>query len=341
MGRRTVALLSAMLLALSLLGGHALAAPGKLDVSTVRAPVAPDGVTAGAQTDFVLSFADLDPSVGGIDMYEGGTVQVTLPEAFVNGGDPVVPSGPTCGPPLVVDCSTAVFLQGWPQSPQLPFPDVTWEQATNTFVLTATADWFADPPEAPGVKQVHLIALGFTNPERPGGYPVEVTIQPDPESSETLSGTARVRILPRSRPSINVLSTVNPGPPPPFPNAIYQTVQRDDGQPLDLLTYGFYLWGHDNDALVGATIDMTSSRHGLVRDAAGAPVGTVSIRAPGTARDFELVSDTSVEVPANITGVPVGLMRVQFSPDPDVAGDYELRFRLFGGNVQRMFVTVE
>jgi hypothetical protein len=342
MRRRTIALFSAMLLSLSLFAGHASAvAPDSIDVATVKAPVAPDGVTAGAQTDFVISFADLDPGVPGIDLRAGGTVRITLPDAFVNTGDPVLPSSPACGPPLVVDCSTAVFLQGWPQSPRTDFPNVTWEAATNTFVLTAVNDWLAAPPQAPGVKQVHLIALGFLNPERPGSYPVDVTIQPDPSSPETISGSGRVRILQRNRPSINVLSTVNPGPPPPFPNSIYQTVQRADGAPLDLLTYGFYLWGYDREPLVGATIDMNSPRHGLIRGADGHAVGTVSISAPGGARDLALVSGTSVEVPANITGLPVGLLRAEFSPDPDVAGDYELRFRLFGGNLQRMFVTVE
>lgn len=233
-----------------------------------------------------------------------------------------------------------MLVQGWPQSPVPPFPDVTWEADTNTFELTAGADWPADPPTAPGPKVLHLTALGFRNPDQPGRYPVTLEIRPDPESSQTYTAQTTVRITRTTPPFISVLSTVNGTPPPPFPNAIYQTVARDGG-PLELLTHGLYLWGRDSTPLVGVRVEMRTRRSGLLVDGDGRRVGVVRIRAPRGATDVTLTSDASVVTPAAITGVPTALMRADLSPDPDVAGDYEVRFRLFGGNTQRPFVTAE
>ena len=102
----------------------------------------------------------------GIGLKAGGTIRIELPDEFVNTGDrPVLgdPSVPGCGPPLVSSCSTAVILQGWPQSVQPPFPRVDWEEATNTVVVRTRADWFPAGSAAPGPKTVHLQLFGFTN----------------------------------------------------------------------------------------------------------------------------------------------------------------------------------
>ena len=66
------------------------AAPsGALDVTTSLAPVAPDGLTASAVTDFIVGLATVDADVEGI-----GMKTVTLPEEFVNQGElPVVEDG--------------------------------------------------------------------------------------------------------------------------------------------------------------------------------------------------------------------------------------------------------
>ena len=49
----------------------------------------------------------------------------------------------------------------------------------------------------------------------------------------------------------------------------------------------------------------------------------------------------SVPIVAFGTGVPVGLLGVQFTPDPAVAGDYEIAINMIGGNETTLFVTVE
>lgn len=313
----------------------------ELALMTTLAPVQPDGLSVGAPTDFLVSFAEPDPNMPGISLEEGATLRLRLPQEFVNTGDKVAGAAePGCGAPKVVDCSTAVLVQGWPQSPVPPFPDVNWEADTNTFVLTATADWRADPPAAPGPKTLHLTALGFRNPDRAGQYPVELEIQPDPNVPTTRKGRTTVRITRRVPANVSVVSTVNGAPPPPFPNSIYQTVARDGGAPIDLLTYGLYLWGRDAVPLVGAEVRMRTRRSGLLVDRDRTPVGVVRIRAPRSARDYTLTSDVAVPTAAAITGVPTALLRADLSPDPDVAGDYVISVTLFGGNTQRLFVTV-
>jgi hypothetical protein len=42
-----------------------------------------------------------------------------------------------------------------------------------------------------------------------------------------------------------------------------------------------------------------------------------------------------------VTGVPVGLLGLQFTPDPWVAGDYEIAIAMKGGNEKKLFVTVK
>jgi hypothetical protein len=49
----------------------------------------------------------------------------------------------------------------------------------------------------------------------------------------------------------------------------------------------------------------------------------------------------SVEIEAFATSVPVGLLGVQFTPDPTVAGDYEIAISMKGGNESTLHVTVD
>ena len=115
----------------------ALAADTPLDVSVSRAPIAPDGTTAGAVTDFVLTFADRDPSVDGLGLPTGSPITVDLPAALVNtgaGGD------------------NAIILQGWPQSPIVPFP-YTIPVNRNQVTPTLTPDFLPRPERFPGQHQ--------------------------------------------------------------------------------------------------------------------------------------------------------------------------------------------
>ncbi|HEX6335960.1 MAG TPA: hypothetical protein VFZ85_03335 [Jiangellaceae bacterium] len=316
-----------------------LAEHQSLQVSITKAPVAPDGTTAGAVTDLVVTFRDADPTVPGVGIKAGGTVTVTLPPEFVDTG--TVPfqrfATPGCSPPLVQACNTALLLQGWPQSPVPPFPTVAWEPASRALTVTATADWFPAGPGAPGPKQLHLLLLGFRNPDRPGHYPIRLEIRPDPSADSTLVGTGSVRIQPRPSPSIEVTSVVNGAPPPPFPNTVYQTVKQGD----PLLRYGFYLWGREGEPYGQVQLRMATRRFGAFTDADGRLVGLVWVRAPRGARAFELVADgPAVTRPAFITGIPTAQLTAAFVPDPDITGSYTLTLSLFGGNRQTMHVDV-
>ena len=323
---------------LGLLAALMVAAPANashedgIRVRTGLAPVAPDGLSAGAITDFVITFRDLDPRVPGVGLRAGGTVRVELPDAFVNSGAlPVTGTGsiPGCAPPLVTTCSTAVLLQGWPQSPQLPFPDVAWEEETNTIVVTANADWQPAGVSAPGPKQVHLMLFGFTNPNRPGDYKIDVEIRPDPASDEILVDTGQARISNRVRPAVSSISLANGAPPPPFPNTLFQTVEAGDPS----LTLLLYLWGMDAEPLVGADFDAGSQRVRPLHDIDGKRVGWVRVHPPQGARNWALSSGgPATPAPAFITGIDTATITAVLQTDPDVRGDYVVEFRLHRGN---------
>ncbi len=292
-----------------------------LPTRTDKAPIVPDGTTAGADTDFVVTFADRDPDVPGIDIKTGGTIAIQLPEEFVQ-DDPTEPL-------------TMVVLQGWPQSPRMPFPNVTYDATTNTLTGTMGFDYLYQSSENPGPKQAHLLLPGFTNP-RAGKYWLKVTIQPDPAEPAVLTDYAFVRIRRNVRPSINAISVINGSPPPPFPNSIYQTIAAGDTP----LQWGFYLWERGGDPSVGVVLEQLTEKHYAIKDAAGDLIGDVKIRAPRRSSGFVIEADASVLANAAVLGVPTGLLTAQFRPDPDTRGNYVIRWKLNGGNTQKMFLTV-
>lgn len=311
-------------------GSPTAAQVGDLSVSTAKAPVAPDGMTVGAHPDFVVTFVDRDPAVPGIPILVGGTVSIELPAGFVNLGElPVtgITSIPECGPPgSPFLCSTGVLLQGWPQSLELPFPAVAWDAATNTLTITSTVDWSAI--DGPGVKQAHLLLFGFENPAVPGSYPLKVTIQPDPDDETTLTGTGVVEILAATSASLNPMSIINPGPPPPFPNPLYQTIGLGETP----LKWGFYLWNADSSAPVGTTLVKMAANHYRLTDGDGKAIGDVWIDAPAGASEMELSAEPAADVPAFVTGIPTALLTAQFTPDPAVLGDYVATWQIYDGD---------
>lgn len=337
--RRPARALTIALVAVSLLLG-VVSAPAaeaddhfrRLSVSVDRASVAPDGDLAGAPTDVVVTFRPIDPSVDGVGLEAGGTIRVTMPKAFRNTGSlPVLATGaePGCAPPLVTTCSTAVITQGWPQSPVLPFPDVTWEAETNSIVLTATAPWKPAGVAAPGPKQVHLMLFGFVNPDRPGRYRFQVEIRPDPASDQVLRGSGRLEVTRRITPSINPNSQANGAPPPPFANTLFQEVAAGDPS----LTMRFFLWDRDGSAHVGVDFPAGADRVRSILDGEGRRIGSVKVFAPPGATGWSLASGgPAVEGPAFITGIPTGILTAVLQTDPDHPGEYRLRFKLRNGN---------
>ena len=349
MRRRSItAGLVGLLLVVGLLGpidgaaAHGGWRPGdaELAIQVAKAPVSPDGATAGAVTDLVVDLAPADPMVPGLELSAGATIEVTLPAGFESDGTTPFRTfaSPGCAPPLVQGCNTALELQGWPQSPVPPFPTVSWDPDRRTVTLTMAAEWAPAGSQAPGPKQVHLLLLGFRNPERAGNHRLEVTVRPDPAGSMLLRGTGRVRIERRPGASIEVINTVNGAPPPPFPNAGFQQL-RPGASPL---RFGWYLWGRRGEPIVGATL---SFRHGptrgLLLDGDGRPIGTVRVRAPRGPRHHELVGGgPSQLVPAFITGTPVGLLTADLQLDPGVTGRYSVTIDLWGGGRRTMTVLV-
>jgi len=293
-----------------------------LDISIAKAPIVPDGTTAGAPTDFVMTFVDRDPTVDGIAMKKDGTVTVLLPDAFT----------PSPGGSLVL-------LQGWPQSPPAP-PPFLWTTTFNGNEITATMDADFDDTTTfgPGFKQVHVLTPGFRNPG-PGRYPVLLAIDPDGAGTVVYSGVGWVRIIPKARPAVNVVSIFSgpPGPPPPFYNPLFQTLSAGAATP----DIGLYLWNRNSVPAVGVDLQMSNPSHWRLVQR-GRTVGQVWIQAPPGANNFGLTSSgPSVEVDAFpfTLGVKTGLLQVQFYTDPNVAGDYIVDISINGGNAERLSIT--
>ena len=325
-----------------LLGSAANADFQILDISIVKAPVAGDGTTAGAVPDFVLTFADRDPAVDGISIQNGGTVEIILPPDFINTG--------AVG-------ANVIILQGWPQSPRVdapgapPFP-YTRTVVGNTITLRFDKDleWLAPSADGPGPKQVHLLLNGFESPGA-GRYPISLSIDPDGPASDvagTFSGVGYVRIIPRARPAVNVVSIFSGSGPPPFFNPFYQIVSQNDPAARQ---FGAYLWQKDAKPAVGVDLKMTNLRHGRLVQGKKT-VGHVLIQAPPGATSFSLETVTlpppspgagppSFEVAAFATSLPAGLLGFQFHHDPGVIGKYAIDISMNGGNTERLFVTVE
>jgi hypothetical protein len=319
---RRVLLLSAVSIVGAITITSAVSADPALPISTAKAPIVPDGTTAGADTDFVVTFADVDPDVPGIDIEAGGTISLTLADGFVQ-DDPASPM-------------TLVVLQGWPQSPRLPFPDVSYDAATNTLTGLFPVAYKYQSAANPGPKQLHAVLPGFTNPG-PGSYPVELTIKPDPGDPATMTGTGTVKIIPKARPSINAISVINGPPgPPPRPNSIYQTINTGDTP----LLWGFYLWDNNSEPFIGVDLQRKNRDHYTMIDIKGHAVGQVRIQAPAGATDYSIDATASVLVNGAVLGIETGLLEAQFNPDADVPGDYAIRWRLNNGNEQWMFLTV-
>jgi hypothetical protein len=328
--RRFISLLFAFALLVLVVPAAGALTTGTLQVDVVKAPIGPDGTVAGEITDFVLTFIDRDPAVDGISLPAGATVTATLPDDFIN--------------TMNGDTNTTILLQGWPQSPPAPPPLFPWITTVsgNTVTATLTSDFLVGD-FGPGAKQFHLFLSDFRNPG-PGMYDVELVIKPDPGSDATYSGTGTVHIISKARPSVNAVSVFSGGgPPPPFNNAIYQTVAAGS----DAAPVGLYLWEKGSSVaddvinpFVGVGIEMTNLGHGRLVQG-NKTVGHVWIDAPPGADVYGITGGPSFLGSAAISGLAVGILVTTFSTDPDVTGDYTITFRMNNGNTQELFVTAK
>ena len=290
----------------------------ELEVIVTRAPVTGDGTTAGAPTEIVLSFVDPDPDVDGIEIKAGGTIAVTLPSEFV---------AVALADPLTV------VLQGWPQSPPDPPGSFRWTTTVDQNTITATMDEdFLPGVAGPGPKQFHLEAGSFLNPN-PGTYSIELTIRPDPATDATLHGSGTVRVIPVAQPAVSAMGLFSgAGPPPPFPNVVYQTVVLGESG----LQVGLYIWDARREPFLDVDVQMTNSSHGRLVQG-GKTVGAVSIDAPSGASAHTLTTvGPSTLDSAFLTGQEVGLLLTLFTPDPEVGGQYAVTFSMNGGDSQTL-----
>lgn len=312
--------------------------------SVFKAPVVADGNVAGAPTDIVITLDDsLDPAVEGRTLLAGNQIRITLPDDFVNVRDW---EGHTVFSPGCAgfQCNTGIFLQGWPQHPIFPmfppgsnggtpvFYESSLDKETNTFIFTALQD--VKPGldfDGPGIKQIHLLALGYDNPG-PGFYDILVEAETGTDGAlET--GSARVQIYPSIRPSINVTSVSSV---PGNPNRIYQ--QTTPGSPTPL-PYLFLLWDSLGEPLLGVEIAMINANHGLMKQGPKT-VGHVYIKAPGGASGHKVESlGPSLEGNAPVSGVPTAYLTAEFFAGSET-GRYETTFALNNGNSATMVVDV-
>ncbi len=324
------------LLSFGLLTINAQEAESGTVVSIIKAPIVQDGTVAGAATDFVFNFdVSMDPNVNGYTLLEGNTISITLPEGF---GDtdayPIASLGSsdTCVPSNL-QCTTGVMVQGWPQRPvPPPLYTFSYDEETNTFTYTATQDIIPTGPDFPGIKQAHLITIGFANPEEPGDYMMEVTTEFG-ESGEPVTTMMPLMIIPEVRPSINAVSVFNEG----APNAIYQTTGVGE---MTEFPFDYLLFDGNGEPMNHVTVMHTTQNHAVLKQGEWV-VGEVFIDAPEGASGHMLMTE-SPSAPANtpVLGVPTSRLTVMFQAG-NTAGDYVITFVLHGGNTAQRFVTVE
>ena len=305
----------------------------------VKAPVVSDGTTTGHATDFVINLDTiLNPSTAGRTLLMGKTISIILPKEFKNTlGYPFNPPG--CGPPLSGKmCNTGVLLQGWPQHPIGPPPlkySLMYEADSNTIVFTALQDLESSLPLAPGIKQMHLILFGFINPH-PGHYRIKVEAETG-ENGELETGWAKIHIVPKSRPSINITSTGADNPT--TLNTIYQETTAGNAAPLN---YNFLLWDKNDAPFVDVDlVDLGEGSNYLLKQG-NKVVGHVNIDAPEGASGHMLMSfgPSMLTNPPTI-GAPVETARwVGSFMSGSSTGRYTITAKLNGGNEVKMFVDV-
>lgn len=341
-------LLTLALLALLLASGAAgaqEAAPqegqeGEVPLLTLRAeaaPIAPDGLTAGRPTDFVLIFpGDAHPAAPGRSLPPGGTIRVTLPQAFERVAElPLVSVNDENCAPAAASCNTAVLLQGWPQNPIRPFERYPLSfDGTHTVVFTAPEGIEAPTDSGPGIKSLHLLLFGYRNPD-PGRYLLRLEADTGPDGTRE-RGVAVLEVVASSPPTVAPTSALSERP---GSNLLYQRTRPGEAIPLP---FDLLLWGADEQPLAGVTLEDDGS------DADGArlmheerEIGRVTVLAPeGASGQRVSAAQPSQAIASPVSGVPAGHLRVDFQAGSE-PGAYLVTFALDGGNELTMVVTAD
>lgn len=320
-------------------------------LSIVKAPIVADGDVAFRQADYVINLAPYaDPTGKGVALLAGDKFYIKLPRGtmLVNEEDfPVCgvgqancqsPSGGArvCTPGNLA-CTTAVWLQGFPQSPVLP--DV--ELHGRTMILTARGD----TPEV--VKQAHIIGKGLQNPHA-GVFWVRVKHVRDDEV--LARGVGRVRIRPRVAPSLNVVSVFASlvGGGPPFANIVLQSAESGPVK----WPWGFLAWDRFEQPFMNLNLRRIFRPLYLIRQEHRIK-GIVWIHAPRRARGYSMeLDDKGMTITTPVIGVGPGqdpplpppltqryLIQFDLGDNPK-PGCYRTTFYLFGGNSETLYVGV-
>ena len=358
--RKIAAMLCAPLLwvavSMSAYGSHS----GGIVKSIEKAPVVADGDVAGMPTDYVINLkGSLGPFDPGRSLAAGDVIKVIFPPEFDLGNlNPAYPllDAPTPLPPLPVlsdndcvpaylTCTTAVVLRGWPQDPFFPpalFHTLSIDPVENALIITALKDM--GPTETlPGIKQIHLIFNGVTNP-RPGKYRIRVEAQTG-HGGAWETGSGLLRVIPRTRPSINITSVFvkalsgqlgdpacGPGTNPPNPdNPIYQKTTVGSAAPYP---WTFLLWGRNNEALTDVGLKWIRRNHALMHRGRQV-IGHVYIDAPRHARGYG-IDLNPLGCSTFMGGAPVIAGTPGIGPQP--VGRLDLHFR--AGNKPGIYTTI-
>jgi hypothetical protein len=346
--------------------------------SIEKAPVIADGDVSGQPTDFVITLTGSpDQDIPGRTLMAGKEIRVIFPPEFDLGSinpayplrdvpwplPPVPPLPPAPCVPANLQCTTAVMLQGWPQHPPFPpalFHTLSIDLADNAFVFTALQDISPNPPSSPGIKQLHLILNGVTNPE-PGEYLIRVEAQTGPSGAwETGSGI--LKIVPKPRPSVNVTSVFvkalagllpggqacGPGTNPPNPdNPVFQTTAVGDAAPF---MWSLLLWDKKKGPMDDVDLAWVNDHHAQLKRGKKT-VGHVYIDAPPGA-DGHDIEVNPLDCPTRLPGAPVIAGTPGIGPQPvgrldllfwtgSKPGLYTTTISLNNGNSVQLFVTAE
>lgn len=368
-----------LLLFIGLLFSGAVMAAGIVE-SIGKSSIIADGNVSGEPTDILITLdRSLDPSVNGRSLAAGDEIRVIFPPEFdlsnLDPGyplrdvpwplPPVPPLPPMPCVPGNLQCSTAVILHGWPQQPFFPpalHHVLSVEPVDNALVFTALQDLEPAGPTEPGIKQLLLILNGLTNPH-PGQYLLQVEAQTGPGGAWE-SGSGLYKVIPRTRPSVNVTSvfvaglaglTNLPGDPdcvaptlPPNPlNPVYQHTVVGEDAPF---FWTLLLWGKNNEPLNDVSLVWSSGNHAqLVRG--GSAIGHLVIDAPAGASGYG-VEVNPEDCPTQMGGAPVIATTPGIGPQAvgrldllfragDVAGVYTTTISINNGNSVELFVTAE
>jgi hypothetical protein len=368
-----------LLLALGLIFCSAAMAAGIVK-SVGKSSIIADGNVSGEPTNILGTLdGSLDPSIDGRSLAAGDEIRVIFPPQFdLSNLDlgyplrdvpwplpPVPPLPPMPCVPGNLQCTTAVILHGWPQQPFFPpalFHQMSIDLIENALVFTALQDLVPDGPTRPGIKQLLLILNGLINPQ-PGEYLLQVEAQTGPDGAWE-SGSGIYRVLPRTRPSVNVTSVfvaglagltepvgvvkcVDPTLPPNPYNPVYQHTLVGEDAPF---FWTLLLWGKNKEPLEDVSLAWSSDNHArLVRGKTA--IGNLFIDAPAGASGYD-VEVNPEDCPTLLPGAPVIAGTPGIGPQPvgrldlrfragDVAGEYTTTISMNNGNSVELVVVAE